>query len=176
MINSELNLDTLITKNIKANPSIMIRQALPKDEQEWRDMWLMYNKFYGAVISKEITTALWQRILDQASPIGALIAENENGIMGFANFVLHEYTWSSGYACLMDDLFIIPKMRGRGAATMLISTLIKMGKEKGWTRIYWMTRDGNASARSLYDKFCYNDGFVRYTIPLDGIRPSAGEK
>ena len=159
----------------KTKQSITIRLACPKDEVAWKEMWIMYNNFYGANISEETTSSIWTRILDKSSTIGALIAENNNGVMGFANYVLHEYTWSSGLACLMDDLFVIPKVRGKGVATLIIQTLLQMGEESGWTRVYWMTREGNATARSLYDKFCPNDGFVRYTISLDGIRPSAGD-
>lgn len=155
--------------------SITIRPACPKDERAWKEMWVMYNDFYGANVSEEITSSIWMRILDKSSNIGALIAEDHNGVMGFANYVLHEYTWSSGFACLMDDLFVIPKARGNGVATLLIQTLIQMGKESGWTRVYWMTREGNTVARSLYDKFCHNDGFVRYTLSFDGISPSAGD-
>lgn len=57
---------------------------------------------------------------------------------------------------------------------MMRQNLISMGHELNWTRIYWMTRKGNTTARALYDKFCSIDGFVRYTIPLDGISPTAG--
>ena len=168
-------LDTLIEMDKKTKQSIIIRPACPKDEMAWKEMWVRYNDFYGANISEETTSSIWTRILDKASNIGALIAENHNGVMGFTNYVIHEYTWSSGFACLMDDLFVIPKARGNGVATLLIQTLIQMGKESGWTRVYWMTREGNTVARSLYDKFCHNDGFVRYTLSLDGISPSAGD-
>lgn len=176
MNNSNNNLDTSIITNKKTKKTITIRPVNTKDEIAWKEMWTMYNNFYGANISEETTSSIWSRILDKSSAVSALIAENNNGVvMGFANYVLHEYTWSSGLACLMDDLFVIPKIRGKGAAALLIETLIQMAKENGWTRVYWMTREGNAAARSLYDKFCYNDGFVRYTISLDGISPSGGE-
>jgi len=175
MNNSEFNLEALIKMDKETKQSITIRPACPKDEIEWKEMWTMYNNFYGANISEETTSSIWTRILDKNSTIGALIAENHDGVMGFANYVLHEYTWSSGFACLMDDLFVIPKVRGKGVATLIIQTLLQMGKESGWTRVYWMTREGNSAARFVYDKFCHNDGFVRYTISLDGIHPSAGD-
>lgn len=158
----------------KKNYSVTIRPAYSTDEFIWREMWSSYNSFYGAKVPENITSATWTRIIDVSSSIGALLAISEGEIVGFANYVLHPYSWSEGFACLMDDLFIIPKARGKGAGGLLIQKLIDMGKENGWTRIYWMTKEGNATARILYDKFCEADGFVRYTMALDGIRPSGG--
>ncbi|HEY8805329.1 MAG TPA: GNAT family N-acetyltransferase [Clostridium sp.] len=153
---------------------IEIRLANANDEIAWKVMWANYNEFYGATVPESITTSTWDRIIDPASLIGALVATDHSETIGFANFVLHEYTWSQGLACLMDDLFIIPKDRGRGAAKLMIKALIKMGHEHNWTRVYWMTRKGNITARVLYDTFCPIDGFVRYTISLDGISPTGG--
>lgn len=154
---------------------IEIRLANVNDEREWKKMWADYNAFYGATVPEITTTSTWARIIDSESPIGALVATCDSETIGFANYVLHEYTWSQGLACLMDDLFVTHKARGKGAAKLMIQRLINMGHKQNWTRIYWMTREGNANARGLYDKFCSMDGFVRYTIPLDGIGPTAGD-
>ena len=154
--------------------NIEIRLANIDDEMVWREMWVNYNIFYGATVPESITASTWARIIDPVSSIGALVAIDRGVTIGFANYVLHNYTWSQEFACLMDDLFVIPKGRGKGAAKLMIQTLINMGKEHNWTRVYWMTRQGNATARGLYDEFCLMDGFVRYTISLDGISPTAG--
>jgi len=151
-----------------------IRLVNTSDEIVWREMWSDYNAFYGALVPDKTTTSTWNRIIDKESKIGALVAICDGKPIGFANYVLHDYSWSQGFACLMDDLFVIPKARGKGAAKLMIQTLIDMGHEHNWTRVYWMTREGNETARKLYDKFCSTDGFVRYTIALDGIKPTAG--
>lgn len=153
---------------------IEIRPANYNDEVAWREMWVDYNSFYGAIVPENITESTWARIINPSSSIYALIAVDNSEIIGFANYVLHEYTWSEGVACLMDDLFVMPNKRGRGAAKLMVQRLINMGPEHNWTRVYWMTRIGNTTARSLYDKFCNADGFVRYTMSLDGITPTAG--
>ncbi|MBU3154058.1 GNAT family N-acetyltransferase [Clostridium estertheticum] len=153
---------------------IEIRPANYNDEIAWKAMWADYNSFYGVIVPENITESTWARIINTSSSICALIAVDNSEIIGFANYVLHEYTWSEGLACLMDDLFVIPKKRGRGASKLMIQRLINIGLENNWTRVYWMTRIGNTTARSVYDKFCRADGFVRYTMPLDGITPTAG--
>jgi len=157
-----------------AHRNIEIRLANSNDETTWKEMWADYNSFYGAILSENITESTWARIINPLSSVCALIAVDNGEIIGFANYVLHEYTWSDGFACLMDDLFVKPKKRGRGAAKLMIQRLIDIGLERNWTRVYWMTRIGNTTARALYDKFCKMDGFVRYTMSLDGISPIAG--
>lgn len=153
---------------------IEIRPVNYNDEVAWKEMWADYNLFYGATVPEKITESTWAHIIDPLSSICALVAVENNKTIGFANYVLHPYTWSEGFACLMDDLFIKPKKRGRGAAKLMIQRLIDMSHEYKWTRVYWMTRIGNTTARSLYDKFCQTDGFVRYTMSFDGISPTAG--
>lgn len=153
---------------------MIIRAANSQDEIVWRSLWMEYNAFYGVEVPENVTAATWKRIIDSASEIKALLVIDEEHIIGFANYVLHPYTWSEGSACLMDDLFVSAEARGQGAGNLLINTLINMSKENNWTRIYWMTREGNSKARRLYDKFCKSDGFVRYTLSIDGITCTLG--
>jgi ribosomal protein S18 acetylase RimI-like enzyme len=48
----------------------------------------------------------------------------------------------------------------------LIADLLARAKERGWSRLYWHTRKGNAPARHLYDEFAVADDFVRYRLNL----------
>ena len=41
-----------------------------------------------------------------------------------------------------------------------------LGRERGWSRLYWHTRASNETARRLYDKFVNADDFVRYRMIL----------
>jgi len=95
--------------------------------------------------------------------------------VGFANFVLHPFTWSELPACLLEDLYVAPAARGRGIGRLLIEHLVERARSEGWARVYWHTRAGNTTARRLYDRFCPADGFVRYTIALEGPTATAGE-
>jgi GNAT superfamily N-acetyltransferase len=57
-------------------------------------------------------------------------------------------------------------MRGRGLGRALIEDLIALGRARGWSRLYWHTRQGNATARRVYDRFVKADDFVRYKMLL----------
>jgi GNAT superfamily N-acetyltransferase len=88
--------------------------------------------------------------------------------LGFANYVVHSFTWSERPTCLLEDLYVTPSARGRRVGAELIDHLVAKARSEGWARVYWHTRDTNAAARRLYDRFCPADGFIRYTIALEG--------
>ncbi|MGV3569560.1 MAG: GNAT family N-acetyltransferase [Ramlibacter sp.] len=150
------------------NPQVttpcLIRAALPSDEAAWRALWRGYCDFYRANVSDEVTTRTWQRILDPDSAIMCIVAESEGRVVGFANCVVHENTWETQPVCYLEDLFVAPAARGRGAARALLEWLRNAMRAEGWARVYWVTQADNAPARALYDQFTAADGFVRYVI------------
>jgi GNAT superfamily N-acetyltransferase len=149
-----------------------VRPARAADEAEWRRLWQCYCDFYAVTVSRDVTAALWRRILDEGSQIHALVAETDEGLrfgprlVGFANYVLHPYTWGTEPICYLEDLFVTEDARGKGAGTALIEALIQLSREKGWPRLYWHTHRDNEVARSLYETFSPVDPFVRYTVKL----------
>ena len=80
--------------------------------------------------------------------------------------MLHPTSWTLTPACYLEDLFVDPDMRGNGIGRALIDDLVRLGRDNGWSRIYWHTRQSNEAARRLYDKFAEADDFVRYRLSL----------
>ena len=152
----------------RPQPVALIRPAEPADEEGWRRLWAAYCDFYGAAVAEDVTAATWRRILDPEAPISALVASVGGRVEGFANIVLHQFTWSERPTCLLEDLFVAPAVRGRGVGRELIDHVLERARDEGWARVYWHTRADNAPARRLYDTFTPADGFVRYTVVLHG--------
>lgn len=144
----------------------MIRDPAVADESGWRRLWAGYLAFYGEDLPEAVTAATWRRILDPGSPVFARLAEREGMPVGMTVGVLHEGTWTLAPACYLEDLFVAPDARGAGVGRALIADLIARGKERGWSRLYWHTRTGNAEARRLYDGFVAADDFCRYRLVL----------
>lgn len=80
--------------------------------------------------------------------------------------VLHESSWTSSPVCYLEDLFVDPALRGGGVGRALIQDLIDLGRMRGWSQLYWLTRANNETARRLYDRFVEADSFVRYRLTL----------
>ncbi len=147
-----------------------VRPARATDEAGWRRLWQGYCDFFQVTISPDITASLWRRIMDYRTPIHALVAERHLGhgrteLIGFANYVLHPYTWGTELICYLEDLFVAEHARGIGAGRALINELIRFSHENGWSRLYWHTHEIN-EARKLYDSITPVDPFVRYVVKI----------
>jgi GNAT superfamily N-acetyltransferase len=141
-----------------------IRSALPSDQAAWRKLWRGYLDFYAAAIPDEVTNRTWKRILDPDSAVMCIVAEVDGQVYGFANCVVHENTWETQPVCYLGDLFVLPSARGHGIGYALVDWLRNAMRAEGWARVYWVTRENNAAARRLYDRFTDADDFVRYVI------------
>ncbi len=81
-----------------------------------------------------------------------LVAESDGKTIGFA---LYFFTWSTwaGRRCLyLEDLFVRPAFRGRGAGLALMRALAKEAVEKGCKRFVWQVLDWNEPAIVFYEK------------------------
>ena len=143
--------------------TISIRDPLPADETAWRNLWAGYNAFYQTAVPEAVTARTWQRMLDPSSSIFARLAVTDDCVAGFSICVLHEGTWVIAPICYLEDLFVAPELRGQGIGRMLIADLVGRARTKGWSRLYWHTRENNP-ARRLYDAFTKADDFVRYRL------------
>ena len=146
-------------------PKVTVRRAAPQDEKRWRELFDGYCLFYKRPLSEPLTRHTWARILDDASPIHAIVAEDrKDGVIGIANYVVHEHTLGLTPVCYLGDLFVDPARRAAGVGEQLIGWLAAEMKREGWSRLYWHTRLNNYRARGLYDKFTPHSDFVRYTV------------
>jgi GNAT superfamily N-acetyltransferase len=145
--------------------TINIRPIERTDEPRWRDLWAAYTRFYQREPSEALTASTWRRIFDPTVPVHAIVAEvSELGVVGIANYLIHESTSALKPVCYLQDLFVDPAERGGGIGGLLIDWLIAEMPTRGWSRLYWHTKEDNYRARGLYDKYTRESGFLRYVI------------
>lgn len=146
---------------------VLIRDAEPDDEAAWRGLWAAYVAFYESEVSDEVTAGTWARLLDPGSGMSCRVAELNGEEVGFTLAVLHPGSWTLAPTCYLEDLFVAPHARGHGLGGALIDDLVALGRDKGWSRLYWHTKRSNETARRLYDRYGKADDFVRYRLLLD---------
>jgi GNAT superfamily N-acetyltransferase len=145
--------------------TVTIRKIEARDEKRWDELWDGYCRFYERDLSGPVTAYTWKRIMDPASPVHAIVAERKgNGVIGIANYILHENTWTLTPVCYLEDLFVDPKTRATGVGKQLLDWLVAEMKAQKWSRLYWNTKENNYRARGLYDKYTPHSGFLRYVI------------
>ena len=87
-------------------------------------------------------------------------------LVGVAHYVLGPSTWDVADDCYLEDLVVVPEVRGRGVGRALIDELRRRGLAGGWRRVPWLTEGSNATARRLYDDVGTLTPYVRYEIDL----------
>ena len=153
---------------------VTVRPIAASDFEAWLPLWAGYNKFYGrsgsTALADDITRMTWSRILDATAPIHSVVAESdEHGVVGIANYVVHESTGALTPVCYLQDLFVDPTVRAHGVGRQLLEWLFVEAAVQNWSRLYWQTREDNYRARALYDRFTPHSGFVRYVLTVPSI-------
>jgi GNAT superfamily N-acetyltransferase len=156
-----------LERSISSSARLVIRPAQADDYSAWLALWRSYCAALDGAVPDAVTEGVWRRILTPDEPLGCLLAcRSEGEPVGLANYVLHPNTWSLQTICYLEDLFVAAEARGTGAARALIDSLVALGKERGWRRVYWHTREKNYRARTLYDRVVARTDYIRYDIDL----------
>jgi GNAT superfamily N-acetyltransferase len=141
---------------------VAIRPLGPEDRADWEPLWAGYLAFYEATIPSTVTETTWARLNDPAEPMHALGAFVDGQLVGIVHYLFHRSTWTTGDYCYLQDLFTAEAARGRGAGRALIQAVNERARAASASRVYWLTQEGNATARALYDKLADRSGFIQY--------------
>lgn len=147
----------------KKQMAIKIYPVSADDREDWEQLWLGYQEFYGADL-RSGTEAIWKRLLSppRDGPF-CLVAETEDGkLCGLAHYLYHTTTWSAGPRCYLNDLFTDVNARGRGVGRALIEAVYVAADERDAGQVYWHTQEFNEKARILYDKVAKVTPFIKY--------------
>jgi GNAT superfamily N-acetyltransferase len=146
--------------------SVTVREARADDENRWRALWDDYTRFYQVTVARDVTDDVWSRIFDPSSTLFLRVAEVDGEVQGFALCLTHEATWVREPTCYLEDLFLDANLRGKGVGRAMMDDLVRLCREKGWSRLYWHTQESNSTARKLYDHYIKPDDHIRYRVSL----------
>jgi len=144
--------------------SVVVRPIEARDEARWRVLWEGYCRFYEREPSETIAARAWHRIMDGDAPVYAIVAERAGQVIGMANYIIHDNTATLTPVCYLQDLFVDREERAHGVGKQLIDWLVAEMGRRGWSRLYWNTKENNYRARGLYDKYTPHSGFLRYVV------------
>lgn len=140
----------------------VIRPARPEDFERWLPLWEGYNRFYERSIPEAVTRGTWARFFQPEEEMHALVAEQDGELTGMVHYLYHRSTSSLAPVCYLQDLYVVPALRGKGVGRALIEAVYDKARAAGSPRVYWMTQEGNAVARRLYDRVAERSGFIQY--------------
>lgn len=72
--------------------------------------------------------------------------------VSFAVFFKNFSTYLGKAGLYLEDLFVIPEMRGKGFGKTLIAFLAKLADDRGYGRFEWIVLDWNTTAIDFYKR------------------------
>jgi GNAT superfamily N-acetyltransferase len=81
-----------------------------------------------------------------------VIASYDGEPAGFALFFHNFSTYLGRPGIYLEDLFVIPKLRGRGIGRIMLSFLARLAIERGCGRLEWWVLDWNEPAIRFYER------------------------
>ena len=81
-----------------------------------------------------------------------VIAEWNNAPAGFAFYFYIYSTWMGGPGLYLEDLFVLPEMRGKGVGKALLRRLAQIAVRENCYGMRWQVLDWNEPAIQFYRK------------------------
>ena len=140
-----------------------IRRLCKEDFSNWKTLWCQYLKFYKSSVDNVVYETTFKRLIsNQHTYQNALVAAQENSLIGLAHYIYHPHNWKIEDVCYLQDLFVIPTIRGIGVGRTLIEAVYSASDENKTPTVYWLTQDFNKQARKLYDNIGSLTPFIKY--------------
>lgn len=131
---------------------VTIEKVTHVDLSELLGLMRAYCDFYETSPRDDRLVALSRALLDDPGEGVQFIARDPDGrAVGFATIY---WLWSTTEATrigLMNDLFVIPELRGGGVGRRLIETCRGACRKRGVGKLTWETAPDNETAQRLYD-------------------------
>ncbi len=72
-------------------------------------------------------------------------------VIGYALWFLNYSTWTGKHGIYLEDLYVTPDMRGRGAGKALLAELASICVRRGYSRLEWWVFDWNSPAIGFFE-------------------------
>lgn len=160
----------------QATESVTIRGAKPGDQALVLSLirgLAEYEKLLGEVVATEqaITAALFS-----ANPrVFCDLAEIDGKPVGFALWFYNFSTFLAKRGIYLEDLFVLPEFRGRGAGKALLANLARRAAKEGCGRLEWWVLDWNESAIAFYESLGARamDGWTVFRVTGEALEKLA---
>jgi len=108
----------------------------------------VYEKLEHALVSTEADLA--EALFGAHPACEAIVAEIDGKPVGFALFFRTYSTFVGKPGLYLEDLFVVPEARGKGAGKALLARLAAITVERGYARLEWAVLDWNEPAIGFY--------------------------
>lgn len=130
---------------------LFIRQAQEEDVPLLLDFIKQladYEKLSHVVVAD--AESLRRTLFGEIAFAEVILADYQNQSVGFALFFHNYSTFLGKPGIYLEDLFVVPAMRGKGIGRQLLKYLARLTKERNCGRLEWSVLDWNKPAIEFY--------------------------
>jgi GNAT superfamily N-acetyltransferase len=145
-----------------------VRPAAESDIAALMPLMRGYCEFYEADPPDAGLDDMARALIATTDDQGMLLVADDGGqVIGFAAV---GWKWSSlrgARIAVLEDLFVAPEARGKGAAGALIEACASRARANGAPVMTWLTAPDNHRAQAVYDRVGgTSDPFLEYELEL----------
>ncbi len=130
----------------------MIRPARPQDVPQIHRLIRELAEYEKSLDQVRATADDLRRALFADRPaVFAHVAEHSGAVAGFALWFLNYSTWTGSHGIYLEDLYVVPGLRGAGLGRALLAELAAICVRNGYDRLEWWVLDWNSAARGFYE-------------------------
>jgi GNAT superfamily N-acetyltransferase len=157
--------------------SVSIRPATPADVPlilTFIRELAAYEKLAHEVVAGEAD--FHEALFGPRPVIEAVIASLEGQAVGYALFFSTFSTFLGKPGLYLEDLYVRPEARGRGAGRAMLEHLAGIAVERGWGRFEWAVLDWNEPSIAFYKKMGAKamDEWTIFRVAGEALRRLAG--
>ena len=108
-----------------------------------------YEKLSHEVVATE--EGLTETLFGKNAKAEVILGYYKNDPVAFALFFHNYSTFLGKPGIYLEDLFVLPEMRGKGFGKIMLSYLAKLAKERNCGRLEWSVLDWNEPALKFYE-------------------------
>ena len=123
----------------------------------------LYRQFYEMAPDEQLALRFIRERLENGQSAIFVADDAERGIVGFCQIYFSFCSVFAGPICILNDLFVLPEIRGSGLGAALLDEAEAFAKQTGAVRVSLQTARTNHPAKRLYEAH----GWARNTT-LDG--------
>lgn len=135
---------------------IRIRPALPEDVERINELIRELAEYersadQAVATAEDLRAALFASQPALFGHVAVLAGGDEpEEVVGFALWFINYSTWVGKHGIYLEDLYVTPQMRGRGAGKALLAELASICVRRGYGRLDWWVLDWNEPAIGFY--------------------------
>jgi ribosomal protein S18 acetylase RimI-like enzyme len=154
---------------LASSATLTVRRAGRADLPKLGELFDAYRQFYGRPSDREASRAFVEARMEAEESVVFLAVDEAGEAVGFTQLYPLFSSVRMVRIFVLNDLFVTPEARGRGAARALIAAAERFAKEEGAASLSLSTAHDNVAARSLYRAMGWTpeENFIVFNRQLD---------